>query len=205
MANTGLTLVSSCDVIACIIYGLEKKDLFVRPIVSRPPPCGEKLLSWVTVRKGEYRVTVIQGDKLWMSLKPWLLSVLSLGILGPMHRFFYGAPQNHIQWGVVRPPHRSVSLNRWALKLSSKFRVRVKPVSSTNMNGFHQLPALSPSKNTFTVGKTNTDNNHIEFGGFFFSPNNRHLETDHSWTHSVLSCFTFIMLIIIFHKTMLQQ
>jgi len=34
------------------------------------------------------------------------------------------------------------------------------------MNGFYQLPALSPSKNTFTLGKTNTDNNDIEFGDF---------------------------------------
>ncbi len=67
-----------------------------------------------------------------------------------------------------------VPLNRWALKLSSISW----PASSKNMNGFHQLPALSPSKNTFTVGKTNTDNNDIEFGGFFLSPNNRHLETD---------------------------
>ncbi len=40
---------------------------------------------------------------------------------------------------------------------------RVKPASSKNMNGFHQLPALSPSKKTFTVGKANTDNNDIEF------------------------------------------
>ncbi len=48
------------------------------------------------------------------------------------------------------------------------------------MNGFHQLPALSPSKKTFTVGKTNTDNNDIEFWGFFFSPINGHLETDHT-------------------------
>ncbi len=48
------------------------------------------------------------------------------------------------------------------------------PASSKNMNGFHQLPALSPSKKTCTVGKTNTDNNDTEF----FSPNNRHLETD---------------------------
>ncbi len=57
---------------------------------------------------------------------------------------------------------------------------RLKPASSKNMNGFHQLPALSPSKKTFTVGKTNTDNNDIEFWGILFSPNNRHLETDHT-------------------------
>ncbi len=28
---------------------------------------------------------------------------------------------------------------------------RVKPASSKNMNGFHQLPVLSPSKKAFTV------------------------------------------------------
>ncbi len=58
-----------------------------------------------------------------------------------------------------------VSLNRWALKLSSISW----PASSKNMNGLHLLPALAPSKNTCTVGKPNTDNNQIEFGGFFFS------------------------------------
>ncbi len=65
-----------------------------------------------------------------------------------------------------RAPQRAwfwVSLNRWALKLSSISW----PASSKNMKGFHQLRALSPSKKTFTVGKTNTDNNDIEFGGFF--------------------------------------
>ncbi len=36
---------------------------------------------------------------------------------------------------------------------------------------------ISPSKKTFTVGKTNTDNNDIEFGGFFGE--NRHLETSY--------------------------
>ncbi len=52
MANTDLTLV-----IVGIIYGLEKRDLFVRgSIVNLPPPCGEKLFSPVTVRKGEYGV-----------------------------------------------------------------------------------------------------------------------------------------------------
>ncbi len=69
-----------------------------------------------------------------------------------------------------------VPLNHWALKLFSISW----PASSKNMNGFHQLPALSPSKNTFTVGKTNTDNNDITFWGFVFSPNNRHLEADHT-------------------------
>ncbi len=49
--QTGLTLV-----IAGIIYGLEKSDLFVRGPTDLPPPCGEKLLSRVTVRKGEYGV-----------------------------------------------------------------------------------------------------------------------------------------------------
>ncbi len=55
IANTGLTLILY-DVIAHIIYGLEKRDLFERvSIVHLPPPCGEKLLRRVTVRKGEYR------------------------------------------------------------------------------------------------------------------------------------------------------
>ncbi len=52
MANTDLTLV-----IAGIIDGLEKRNLFVRgSIVNLPPPCGEKLFSPVTVREGEYGV-----------------------------------------------------------------------------------------------------------------------------------------------------
>ncbi len=37
----------------------------------------------------------------------------------------------------------------------------LKLASSKSMNSFHQLPALTPSKNTFTVGKTNTDNSDI--------------------------------------------
>ncbi len=63
-----------------------------------------------------------------------------------------------ISGGWLGPPENIV-LGRRALKLSSISW----PASSKNINGFHQLPALSPSKNTFTVGKTNTDNNHIEF------------------------------------------
>ncbi len=94
----------------------------------------------------------IQGDKLWMGLKPWLLSVLSQGILGPLQRFCNGAPQNHIQWGQRTSERTSFwfPFNRWALKLSSISW----PAYSKNMNGFHQLPALPPSKKTFTVGKT---------------------------------------------------
>ncbi len=46
----------------------------------------------------------IQADKRWMGLKPWLLSVPSLGILGTLNWFCYRAPQNHIQWGVFGPP-----------------------------------------------------------------------------------------------------
>ncbi len=38
----------------------------------------------------------------------WLLSVLSLGILGPLHWFFYGATQNHIQWGWSGPTENIV-------------------------------------------------------------------------------------------------
>ncbi len=73
-------------------------------------------------------------------------------------------------------PETVIALSAVVKKLSSISW----PASSKNMNGFHQLPALSPSKNTFTVGKTNTDNNHIEFGGFLSSPKNKHLETDHT-------------------------
>ncbi len=43
--------------------------------------------------------------------------------------FLWGLPQNHIQWGVVRPPHRSVSLSTAGLLNSPpSSRVRVKPV-----------------------------------------------------------------------------
>jgi len=45
MANPGLTLVC-CDVIAGIIHGLEKSDLFMRvPIMNLPSPCEEKFLN----------------------------------------------------------------------------------------------------------------------------------------------------------------
>ncbi len=44
----------------------------------------------------------------------------------------------------------------------------LKLASSKSMNSFHQLPALSPSKNACTVGKTNTDNSDIEFYLFIF-------------------------------------
>jgi len=106
---------------------------------------------------------------------------------GPLKITFSGggrAPQRTLFWAPLNPR---------ALKLSSI----CWPASSKNVNGFHQLPALSPSKKTFTVGKTNTDNNDI------FSPNNRHLKTDHTRTYSFLSCFTFVMLLKMFHKTML--
>ncbi len=145
----------------------------------------------------ERGVSGIQGDKL-IGLKTWLLSAPLQGILGPLHWFSYGAPQNHIQWRWSSPQRTSFwdPLNRWALKLSSIS----SPASSKNMNGFHQLPALSPSKKTFTVGKTNTDNNDIEFWGICFSPINGHLETDHTWTYSVLGCFTFVMLFNYFYS-----
>ncbi len=96
---------------------------------------------------------------------------------GPIALILLWVPlKSHSVGGGQDPPESIVLANHWALKLSSISW----PASSKNMNGFHQLPALSPSKNTFTVGKTNTDNNDITFWGFFFSPNNRHLETDHS-------------------------
>ncbi len=65
------------------------------------------------------------------------------------------APQRTLFW---------VPLKCWALKLPSISW----PASSKNMNDFHQLPALSPYKNTFIVEKTNTDNNDIEFFWDFF-------------------------------------
>ncbi len=85
------------------------------------------------------------------------------------------SPQNHIQWGGGRDPQRTsfwVPFNHCAPKLSSI-----------------SWPALSisPSKKTFTVGKTNADNKYITFWGFFPSPNNRHLETeDDTWTYSAM-------------------
>ncbi len=115
----------------------------------------------------------------------------------------WGPSKSHSVRGGCAPQRTSfwVPFNRWALKLSSISW----PASSKNTNGFHQLPALSASKKTFTIGKTNTDNNHIDFWGFFNSPKNRHLETDHTWTYSVLSCFTFEMSFKIFLITMLQE
>ncbi len=118
-----------------------------------------------------------------MSLKPWLLSVPLLGILDPLHWSCYGAPQNHIQWGVVRPPANIVLGPSQPLGSQPLLHVmaRLKPDSSKNMNGFHQLPALSPSKKKFIVGKTNTDNNDIDFWGFFFS------QQQPSWNWSYLN------------------
>ncbi len=186
--------------IAHIIYGLEKRACLWGLLWTFHLMWRKTLQSGYI--KERWVWGWIQGDKLWMGLKPWLLSVLSQGILGPLQWFCNGAPQNHIQWGQRTSERTSFwfPFNRWALKLSSISW----PAYSKNMNGFHQLPALSPSKKTFTVGKTNTDNNYIEFRGFFLSPQNRHLETDHTWTYSVLSCFTFVMLFKIFHKTMLR-
>ncbi len=82
--------------------------------------------------------------------------------------FAMGSPQNHIQRGVVGPP-ANIVLDP-SQQLGSQPLLHIKPASSKNMTGFHQLPALSPSKNTFTVGKSNTDNNDIEYFGIFFLP-----------------------------------
>ncbi len=92
------------------------------------------------------------------------------------------SPQNHIQWGGGRDPQRTSFWVRCALKLSSI-----------------SWPALSisPSKKTFTVGKTNADNKYITFWGFFPSPNNRHLETDHTWTYNAMQPELTIQLPII--------
>ncbi len=81
---------------------------------------------------------------------------------GPFALILLRVPQNHIQWGVFRPPreHRSEPLST---SPACYDQVTVKPASSKNMNGFHQLSALSPSKKIFTVRKTNTDNNDIFF------------------------------------------
>ncbi len=101
MANTGLTL----D-IAGIICGLEKRDLFVMgSIVNLPTPCGEKLFSRVTVWKGGYggKYKVINCGWAWNCD----CSVILLGIMGPLHWFGYGVPQNHIQWGWSGPQRTS--------------------------------------------------------------------------------------------------
>ncbi len=68
----------------------------------------------------------------------------------------WGTSKSHSVGGGQAPYRTSfwVPFNRWALKLSSISW----PASSKNMNGFHQLPALSPSKKTFTVGKTMNKN-----------------------------------------------
>ncbi len=77
----------------------------------------------------------------------------------------WGLSKTHVVGGGGgQAPHRTsfwAPLNRWALNLSS-ISYRLKPASSKNMNGFHQLPAPSPSKKAFIVGKTNTDNNDID-------------------------------------------
>ncbi len=56
------------------------------------------------------------------------------------------------------------------------------PAPSKNINCFLSASALSPSKNTFTVGKTNTDKNEIEFGEFFLYP-----KKQASWNWSYLN------------------
>ncbi len=83
-----------------------------------------------------------------------------------------GSPQNQIQWGVVRPPANIVLGPSQPLGSQPLLHLlaRLKLASSKNMNGFHQLPALSPSKKSFIVGKTNTDNNDIDIHDIISPP-----------------------------------
>ncbi len=94
---------------------------------------------------------------------------------GPIALICYGLPSKSHSVGGGQAPQRTsfwVPLKRWALNLSSISW----PASSKNMNGFPQLPALSPSKKTFTVEKKIIliTMSYQNFGDFF-SPNNRHL------------------------------
>ncbi len=73
-------------------------------------------------------------------------------------------------WGWSGPPENIVLGPSQTLAFLLHVLTRLKPASSKNINCFHQHPALSPSKKTFTVGKTNTDNNNIECLGIFFLP-----------------------------------
>ncbi len=87
--------------------------------------------------------------------------------------------------------HLTWQIQVWHSQALLHVLASLKPASSKNMNGFHQL--LSHSKYAFTVQKTNSDNNDTDFGGGV--SNTRHLETDQAWTYSVLSCFTFMSML----------
>ncbi len=75
MANPGLPLVS-CDVTAHIIYGLEKRGLFVRgSIENLPPPCGENApVTMVTSVPWKRERDITEITPLWEtpSLQPFL-------------------------------------------------------------------------------------------------------------------------------------
>ncbi len=86
---------------------------------------------------------------------PETMIALSAVAMGPLKITFSGGwsgPPENIVLGRSQPLGSQPLIHVMA---------RLKPASSKNMNGFHQLPVLSPSKKTFIVGKTNTDNNYI--------------------------------------------
>ncbi len=129
-------------------------------------------LQSVTVRKEESG-----GKYKLMGLKPRLLSELALGILCPLH---WGGSQNHIQWGAGGGGGGG---GGFKITFSGGRGGGVSKSHSVGGGGgsqnhiqwgekyecFSSASALSPAKYTFTVGKTNTNNYHIDFWGFFLS------------------------------------
>ncbi len=152
---------------------------------------GETLFSRVTVRKGEY-VVINCG---------WAMIALSAVArsLGPLHWFCYGP---HSVWGgggCGQAPREHPGPSQ---PLGSQALLHLLACLIPTYEWFSSASALSPSKKTFTEGKTNTDNNDIEFWAFFSLAQQ---QASWNWSYSVLGCFTFVMLFKIFHKTMLQE
>ncbi len=202
------------------------------PNVNPPPPCGEKLLSRVTVRKGEYGVNTrwncgwawnhtlknagLNKTQCWVNMTEHILGCFqptmgkcltnllgsnpaagfvdilpSAGLYltqhflecmialsavarnsGPFALILLWGPLKITFSGGCQAPseHRSGPSQLLGSQPLLHLLARLKPASSKNMNGFHQLPALSPSKKAFIVGKTNTENYDFEFLGIFFLP-----------------------------------
>ncbi len=143
--NTGLKLVSR-DVLACIIYGLEKRNLFVRPIMNLPPPCGENLLSRVTVRKGVYGVKYKGINCGWA----WNNNCTQVARnSGPISLILLWGHFKITFSGRWSGPSENIVLGR-SQPLSSQpllhVMTRLKPASSINMNVFFRFQLYHPLK-----------------------------------------------------------
>ncbi len=123
MANPGLTLI-----IVRIIYGLENLWLVCEGVYCEPSTCKWRKILQLGYSKerrvwGKYKV--INCGWAWNHDCTWLLLLV---ILGPLHWFCCGAPQNHIQWGGGQAPseHHSRPLLTAGLSTSPPCHGQVK-------------------------------------------------------------------------------